>query len=128
MVQIGQVCFRLFLTWTLEADIFQGLLDLKKKQDLSGRSEDAYIRYAEELPLSSFSTHDDVDRYIDEAHAASHALDTVRIVVCMTPSQSRRLANAQHVQSDIGFKRVTNYLEFELGGFDRVSGSGTIAF
>ena len=37
----------------------------------------------------------------------------------MSPEGSRRIAKAQYVQSDIGFKRVVGFHEFELASFDR---------
>lgn len=44
-----------------------------------------------------------------------------RIVICMSPVQSSRLRKAQYLQSDIAFKRVVGFKEFELGGLDRES-------
>ena len=36
----------------------------------------------------------------------------------MSKKNSIRLSNAHYVQSDIGFKRIAGYQEFELGGLD----------
>jgi hypothetical protein len=36
----------------------------------------------------------------------------------MSKENSIRLSNAHYVQSDIGFKRIPGYQEFELGGLD----------
>ncbi|KAF6746587.1 hypothetical protein DFP72DRAFT_823014 [Ephemerocybe angulata] len=41
-----------------------------------------------------------------------------RICVCMTPESSRALLHATYIQTDIAFKRVTGYLEFELTVMD----------
>ena len=41
------------------------------------------------------------------------------LFVCMSPEGSRRIVKAQYVQSDIGFKRVVGFHEFELASFDR---------
>lgn len=37
----------------------------------------------------------------------------------MSKEGSQRLLKAQYVQSDIGFKRVVGFYEFELAGMDR---------
>lgn len=44
-----------------------------------------------------------------------------RIVICMTSEGSRRLLNTQYIQSDMAFKRVVGYYEFELAAVDRIS-------
>jgi len=36
----------------------------------------------------------------------------------MSKKNSIRLSNAHYLQSDIGFKRIAGYQEFELGGLD----------
>lgn len=52
----------------------------------------------------------------------------LRIVVCMSKESSRRLLRAQYVQSDIGFKRVIGFQEFELGGFDQEAQMSMFSF
>jgi len=44
-----------------------------------------------------------------------------RIIICMSRQNSIRLLSAHYVQSDIGFKRIAGYKEFELGGLDQSS-------
>ena len=43
---------------------------------------------------------------------------THRFIVCMTPTQSWSLLQADYVQSDVAFRRVVGYEEFELGAWD----------
>ncbi|KAL0567432.1 hypothetical protein V5O48_014558 [Marasmius crinis-equi] len=65
-------------------------------------SEERYLRYAGEHSLGD----DDSEPF--------------RLVICMRHSAMHRLVGyARHIQSDISFKRVVGWLEFELGGFDR---------
>ena len=45
----------------------------------------------------------------------------VRIVICMTREGSQRLLQAQYLQSDMAFKRVVGFHEFELAAIDRIS-------
>lgn len=44
-----------------------------------------------------------------------------RVAVCMFPEASRQLLQAQYLQSDIAFKRVVGFEEFELGSMDLAS-------
>jgi hypothetical protein len=45
--------------------------------------------------------------------------DVLRMVVCMSKTGSQRLIRAQYIQSDIGFKRVAGFYEFEIAALDR---------
>lgn len=75
--------------------------------------ENHYICYMAEMPLSGLPTHDE-----DDAEPIASADATLRLIVCMYPESSSRLAAAQYLQSNIAFKRVYGFLEFELGGLD----------
>ncbi|KIJ47690.1 hypothetical protein M422DRAFT_248695 [Sphaerobolus stellatus SS14] len=44
--------------------------------------------------------------------------ECIRLIICMFPESSRRLIQNHYLQSDIAFSRLTNYEEFELGGWD----------
>lgn len=44
--------------------------------------------------------------------------EPLRLIICMTKESSARLLEAQYLQSDIGFKRIIGFYEFELGGLD----------
>jgi hypothetical protein len=55
--------------------------------------------------------------------------DKLRIIICMTPEASRRLlSSGRYLQSDIGFKRIVGYKEFELAGMERDSNTSTLFF
>ena len=47
--------------------------------------------------------------------------DNVHIVICMTHEGSRHLLQAQYLQSDMAFKCVVGFHEFELATIDRIS-------
>ncbi|KAF7975392.1 hypothetical protein HWV62_9607 [Athelia sp. TMB] len=105
--QVQTQCFPFGTGW-------DGLLHLKRLQDQDLPPEDHYIRYAEEIPIHSLPVHDE-----DETEHSNPADKMLRIVVCMSPESSQRLAAAQYLQSDIAFKRVSGFLEFEIGGLHR---------
>ena len=42
--------------------------------------------------------------------------DVLQVVTCISPESSQCLVEAQFLQSDIGFKQVVGFMEFELGG------------
>ncbi|KAJ3869996.1 hypothetical protein EV359DRAFT_28895 [Lentinula novae-zelandiae] len=85
-----------------------GVLHLKMAQDASRAVADRYIRYAQEIQLQLLGQVADPN--------------VLRLIICIKSENSLRLArDARHIQSDISFKRVTGWLEFELGGFDRVN-------
>jgi hypothetical protein len=72
-----------------------------------------------EIPLKSLEYFPEDSDGSAAYHMASS--ETLRMVVCMTPSQSRHLLDAQYLQSDIAFKRVVGYYEFELAGWDPIN-------
>jgi hypothetical protein len=47
--------------------------------------------------------------------------DEVQIIICMTQEASERLLAAQYLQSDMAFKRIVGFYEFELAAVDRIS-------
>lgn len=112
-----------------------GLLHLKNEEVKFLKPKDVYIRYAARFPLTAEFTGEiqpagsvrdpdldgsnDDDNLDDDGPTDSGSDSTFRVVICMTREQSRRLALAQYIQSDIAFKRVAGYQEFELGGVDR---------
>ena len=87
-----------------------GLCHLKEVQDNTLDSGLHYIRYIEEIPDATLVAHDE-----DEPDEIKEPL---RIIICMTKISSRRLAQAQYLQSDIAFKRVAGFFEFEIGGLE----------
>jgi hypothetical protein len=69
-----------------------------------------------ELPLLGSIIHEEDD--------TNRASDPIRIIICMSKDSSKRLLDAQFLQSDIGFKRIVGFQEFELGGRDHGSRTG----
>jgi hypothetical protein len=57
----------------------------------------------------------------DEDKVEEPQKDTqLQIIICMTKEASRRLISmGQYFQSDIAFKRISRYFEFELAAKDR---------
>ena len=45
----------------------------------------------------------------------------VQIIICMTQEGSKRLLDTQYLQSDMAFKRIVGFYEFELAAVDRIS-------
>jgi hypothetical protein len=84
---------------------------LKAEEDLSLEHHKKYIRRVIEVDDSGFAQHDEDADYETDGR--------LRIVVCMSPEGSRRLRRVQYLQSDIGFKRVVDFYEFEVAGMDR---------
>ncbi|THU94917.1 hypothetical protein K435DRAFT_798550 [Dendrothele bispora CBS 962.96] len=91
-----------------------GLQSLKNIQDSSLPVEQHYIRVMEEIRLS-----DSLDTGSEEGTDPVFAPTTstsFRLVIFMTKTQSQKLSTVPYVQSDISFKRVANFMEFELLG------------
>lgn len=85
---------------------------MKSEQDGTMDSELHYIRYAEEISDHAHTSRSDDD---DDN---SDSKEPFRLVICMSKESSWWLAWAQYLQSDIAFKHVTGFLEFEIGGSD----------
>lgn len=51
---------------------------------------------------------------------------TVKMVICMFPSQSKILLNAKRITIDTAFKRVKGWYEFEIEAWDDSSSSCTL--
>ena len=75
-----------------------------------------YIRYIAEVPLSNLTTHEEDD--------SNETGEPLWIIICMSKESSRRLLSAQYLQSDIAFKRVAGFLEFEIGGSNQNANIG----
>jgi hypothetical protein len=96
-----------------------GAIYLKKQQDLHFATVDHYIRSIIEIPGDLQDIHDE-----DEA-PSSGASDVLRIIICMSKEGSERLLKAQYPSSDIAFKRVVGFYEFEMACMDRISNTST---
>ncbi|KAJ7506100.1 hypothetical protein B0H11DRAFT_1707331 [Mycena galericulata] len=102
---------------------WNGVLHLKALQDANLDPADHYIRRIIAIDLDSVQRHDE-DEWDDTNNLKD---DKLRIIVCMYPEGSRRLLTmGQYLQSDIAFKRIVGYLEFEIACMDREANSSVI--
>ncbi|KAJ7815793.1 hypothetical protein B0H14DRAFT_2264779, partial [Mycena olivaceomarginata] len=100
---------------------WKGILHLKSHQDAQLPEHQRYIRVILELDDHTLTPH-------EEDEEAPPSVDKkTRIIVCMAPESSARLQNAQYLQSDIGFKRIVGFDEFEIAAMDRDANT-TIVF
>ncbi len=98
----------------------QGLLHIKHEQDrLLPRSE-WYVRRLVEIPATELVAHND-----DLPEEQDLGNEPLLIAICMMPEASRRFVAAQHLQSDIAFKRVVGFYEFEVASMDPDSNTST---
>jgi hypothetical protein len=93
-----------------------GVVHLKEIQDESPPIEAHYIRHIIFMTELECSLHEE-----DESESRPEDVDGVRIVICMTREGSQRLLQAQYLQSDMAFKHVVGFHEFELATIDRIS-------
>jgi hypothetical protein len=103
--------------------IFVGLCHLKEIQDADLPPALHYIRYIAEIPLSTMTAHEE-----DDSAETAETGELLRMIICMTRESSERLVMAQYLQSDIAFKRVAGFLEFEIGGSDQNAKIGLYCF
>ncbi|KAF9561878.1 hypothetical protein CPC08DRAFT_634812 [Agrocybe pediades] len=96
---------------------WEGLLDQYKKESKLD-IEDRYMRYVCEIP--GFGNDGNLNVALDDENTLK-ADAPFRLAICMFRESSRRLQKARYLQSDIGFKRIVGFKEFELGGLDSVS-------
>jgi hypothetical protein len=113
MGQTGKVHTPCFIFYLHSAHQLPGLSHLFGQQNIERPLKDRYIRCIVDLDANLFSTHPE-----DEPNLVAHS-NRLRFIVCMGWEGSDRLRKCQYVQSDIGFKRVVGFYEFELGGWER---------
>ena len=87
---------------------------MKKCQDEELSADEAYICYTADLLSSLGNIIHDKDELAD---SQNHN----KIIVCMSKKSSQQLVNNQFLQSDISFKCIVGFHEFELGGRDFTS-------
>ncbi|KAE9392665.1 hypothetical protein BT96DRAFT_1023443 [Gymnopus androsaceus JB14] len=97
---------------------WQGLLYIKAQQDELLEPMDQYLRVMLEIPDAEV---DDDEDDVPEDQALVSKGKPLRIAICMTPAASKRLIETQYLQSDIGFKRIVGFYEFEIASLDRHS-------
>ncbi|KAL0571531.1 hypothetical protein V5O48_010432 [Marasmius crinis-equi] len=100
---------------------WKGLLHLKAQQDALLDPKDWYIQRVIEIPLKDVPRRIEDDQWDQGEGGFDQHTDVFRLVVCMTPEGSERLGKSQFNQSDIAFKQVVGYYEFEVAGIDRSS-------
>lgn len=92
--------------------LWLGLCHLKYQQDATLPVEDHYMRYILDLGSESdLEQHEEDDPKVSE--------EPLRLILCMSKEGSKRLLRAHYIQSDIGFKRIIGFHEFELASRDR---------
>ncbi|KAJ7833663.1 hypothetical protein B0H13DRAFT_1520011, partial [Mycena leptocephala] len=95
---------------------WKGVAHLKRLQDEHLPKEEHYIRVMLELDDNTLPVHEEDDPpVIGEI--------TTRIIICMAPDASHRLG---YLQSDIGFKRIVGFHEFEIASMDRDANTSVI--
>lgn len=100
---------------------------MKRLQEETLPPKAIYIQHAIEIPnLEGINTTTnpyafDGDDTTEDLDPENDLSTLFRMVVCMFREASFRLHSTQYLQSDIGFKRVIGFKEFELGGLDSKS-------
>ncbi|TDL13991.1 hypothetical protein BD410DRAFT_684726, partial [Rickenella mellea] len=92
---------------------WEGLISLREEDSLVTSVGQKYVRYMEEISDGPLISNDDDDTGVPGS--------PLRIVFCMCAEQSHRLTDAQYLQSDISFRRIVGFKEFELGGWDKLN-------
>ncbi|KAJ7259441.1 hypothetical protein C8J57DRAFT_951375, partial [Mycena rebaudengoi] len=104
---------------------WMGMIHLKEVQDYKLPKESHYIRRIiaiDDQDCPPLGEDEDEDALGPGAKG-----DKLRIIICMTPEANRRLlSSGRYLQSDIGFKRIVGYKEFELAGMERDSNTSII--
>ncbi|KAJ6475966.1 hypothetical protein C8R47DRAFT_1052240 [Mycena vitilis] len=98
---------------------WRGIKHLKHLQDTTLPPHLHYIRLVLEIEDNDLDHHDDDDD-------APTSEKTTRIIICMAPDSSKRLSRAQYLQSDIGFKRIVGFDEFEIASMDRDANTSVV--
>ncbi|KAJ7490348.1 hypothetical protein B0H11DRAFT_2191580 [Mycena galericulata] len=92
---------------------WKGVLHLWGQQSITRPLKDQYIRRVIDLDCSAFPSHPE-----DESGKSAGPMH-LQFVICMGREGSERLLQTPYLQSDIRFKRVIGFYEFELAGWDR---------
>ncbi|KAJ6567673.1 hypothetical protein DFH09DRAFT_1314192 [Mycena vulgaris] len=102
-----------------EGTDWDGICHLKRKQDEALPEEEHYIRAILEFNDEMLPIHDEDDPPGSEKKT--------RIIICMAREGSERLQkNGAYIQSDIGFKRIVGFDEFEMASMDRDANTSVI--
>ncbi|KAJ7795857.1 hypothetical protein B0H14DRAFT_2391173 [Mycena olivaceomarginata] len=102
-----------------EGTDWKGVVRLKKLQDEQLPPHEHYIRLILELNNDSLVVH-------EEDEPALPGDKNTRIIICMSTDSSKRLQDTQYLQSDIGFKRIVGFDEFEIAAMDRDANTSVV--
>ncbi|KAK7031741.1 hypothetical protein R3P38DRAFT_2521802 [Favolaschia claudopus] len=98
-----------------------GVVNLKAHQDAHLRPADRYIRRILAIPVNTLISHEEDDLEPDQKD------NMIRIIICMAVEASHRLLSAgRYLQSDIAFRRISGFLEFELACLERDANTSLI--
>ncbi|KAJ3794488.1 hypothetical protein GGU11DRAFT_759104 [Lentinula aff. detonsa] len=95
---------------------WNGLKRLKTQQDKLLAPDNQYIRLIIEIPSTSLGPPEEDD--IPEDDGPLQQDELLRIVICMTSYASNKLVKAQYLQSNIAFKCIVGFYEFEITSVD----------
>ncbi|KAJ6479653.1 hypothetical protein C8R45DRAFT_786072, partial [Mycena sanguinolenta] len=99
-----------------------GVVNLKAHQDAHLPKEQHYIRRILAIEMDHAVEMDE-----DEDEIVNKADNRLRIIICMTPEASHRLlSSGRYLQSDIGFRRIVGFKEFEVAGMERDANTSII--
>lgn len=87
---------------------------MKRQEEENLPPEDHYIRRMLEIEEESIEGNEGRDG--DNGNAERNK--NLRIIICMSRAGSERLLRAQYLQSDVAFKRIVGFYEFELACID----------
>ncbi|KAJ7122259.1 hypothetical protein C8R44DRAFT_622063 [Mycena epipterygia] len=100
---------------------WEAIEHLKALQDRDLPPSEHYIRRIITLDADSVDQHDEDED--DQPFKDSK----IRIIVCMSPKASKRLlASGRYLQTDIAFKRIVDFLEFEMACMERDANTSLI--
>ncbi|KAJ6529593.1 hypothetical protein B0H19DRAFT_1214481 [Mycena capillaripes] len=88
-----------------------GVVRLKQLQDRQLLAHKHYICLILELDNDRLTVHEEDEPVLPDEKKT-------RIIICMSPDSTRRLQVTQYLQSDIGFKRIVGFDEFEIAAMD----------
>ncbi|KAJ7212425.1 hypothetical protein C8J57DRAFT_1097238, partial [Mycena rebaudengoi] len=97
-----------------------GVVNLKAQQDANLPPVKRYIRRIIAIPMKTLARHDEDEQETDKD-------DMIRIIICMAVEASRHLlSSGQYLQSEIAFRRIVGFLEFEMACMERDANTSLI--
>ncbi|KAJ4463608.1 hypothetical protein C8R41DRAFT_872387 [Lentinula lateritia] len=95
-----------------------GLMHIKAQQDSLLEPDSYYVCSMIEISLLELESDEDD---VLEDQPGETTLQPLKIAICMTSEASHCFVKAQYLQSDIGFKRIVGFYEFEVASVDKYS-------